>query len=286
MLRDRFNTADRDRTDHNVDLVASLYHDLSDALRVDIGLGRKTRSPSYQEAYLWLPLESTAGLADRKRYVGDVGLDPEVAYVVDAGLRWRRGGAHAAPRVFYKRVDDYIQGVPATDPVVIAVSTANGDPRPLQFANVDAELYGLDVELGARLGAHVYTDVVISYVRGKRRDIDDNLYRIAPLRATLALTYEAAAWSVTTEAELVAEQDRVSATNEEEPTAGYGLLNLYGRYRLHDGLELAAGINNLLDKDYADHLNGYNRVRNSDVAVGERVPGAGRSLFARLHYSW
>lgn len=286
MLRDRFNAADRDRTDHNVDVVATFFHDLSEELRVDIGVGRKTRSPSYQEAFLWLPLESTAGLADRKRYVGDVDLDPEVAYEVDAGLEWRRGGAYAAPRVFYKRVDDYIQGVPSGDPVVIAVSTMNGDPRPLQFANVDAELYGLDARFGLAFSDRLVMDGVVSYVRGERRDIDDDLYRIAPLTATLALTYETAAWSVTTEAELVAEQDRVSATNEEDPTGGYGLLHVFGHYRLADGLVLGAGINNLLDKEHAEHLSGYNRVRNSDVAVGERLPGAGRSLFARLNYSW
>ncbi|MDZ7752847.1 MAG: TonB-dependent receptor [Gammaproteobacteria bacterium] len=286
VLRGRFNAADRDRTDHNVDVVATFFHDLSDELRLDIGLGRKTRSPSYQEAYLWLPLEATAGLADRKRYVGDVGLDPEVAYEVDAGLEWRRGGAYAAPRVFYKRVDDYIQGVPATDPVVIAVSKANGDPRPLQFANVDAELYGFDARFGLAFSERLAMDGVVSYVRGERRDIDDDLYRIAPLTATLALTYETAAWSVTTEAELVAEQDRVSETNEEDPTGGYGLLNVFGHYRLPNGLMLGVGINNLFDKDHAGHLNGYNRVRDSDVAVGERLPGAGRSLFARMNYSW
>lgn len=286
VLRDRFNAADRDRTDHNVDVVATFFHDLSEELRVDVGLGRKTRSPSYQEAFLWLPLESTAGLADGKRYVGDVDLDPEVAYEVDAGLEWRRGRAYAAPRVFYKRVDDYIHGVPATDPVVIAVSTTNGDPRPLQFANVDAELYGLDARFGLAFSDRLAVDGVVSYVRGQRRDIDDDLYRIAPLSATLALTYETAAWAATTEVELVAEQDRVSATNEEDPTAGYGLLHVFGHYRLPNGLVLGAGVNNLLDKDHAEHLNGFNRVRNSDVAVGERLPGTGRSLFARLDYSW
>jgi len=259
---------------------------MSDELRFDVGLGRKTRSPSYQELYLWLPLEATAGMADRKRYVGDVNLDPEVAYEIDLGLDWRNGGSYATPRVFYKRVDDYIQGVPTTDPVVIAVSSANGDLNPLQFANVEAELYGFDADFGTLLSDHWRLDGVISYVRGKRRDIDDNLYRIAPLNGLLALTYDHVHWSVTAETVLAADQDKVSVTNEEEQTDGYALLNLHGNYRFQRNLLLTAGVNNVFDKEYSDHLNGYNRVRDSDVAFGDRLPGPGRSLFARVNYTW
>jgi iron complex outermembrane receptor protein len=285
-LRDRFNAADRSLSDDNLDLVTKLFYRVSNELRLDLGLGRKTRSPSYQEAYLWLPLESSAGLADGKRYVGNLELKPEVAYELDMGLDWRSGGAYAGPRVFYKRVDDYIQGVPSSDPVVIAVSTANGDPNPLQYDNVEAELYGFDMDFGTRLAEHWRLDGVVSYVRGKRRDIDDNLYRIAPLNGTLALSYERSDWSVTAETVLAAEQDQVSATNEEEATGGYALLNLFGHYRLQKELVFRAGVNNLFDTRYSDHLNGYNRVRDSDVALGERLPGPGRSLFARVHYSW
>ena len=286
ILRDRFNAADRERSDDNIDLVGKLFYQVSNDLRLDVGLGRKTRSPSYQETYLWLPLESTAGLADGNRYVGNLALKPEVAYEIELGLDWQSGGFHAAPRIFYKQVDDYIQGVPATDPVVIAVSTANGDPNPLQYDNVEAELYGFDLDFGARLTSHWELSGVVSYVRGKRRDIDDNLYRIAPLNGTLALTYDRSNWSVTAETVLATEQDEVSSTNQEQSTDGYALLNLYGNYRFQKDLVVTAGINNLFDESYSDHLNGINRVAGSDVAVGERLPGPGRSLFARVNYSW
>ncbi len=266
--------------------MAQLFYQVSDDLRFDLGLGRKTRAPSYQELYLWLPLEATAGMADRKRYVGDVNLEPETANEIDLGLDWRSDDLYATPRLFYKRVKDYIQGVPATDPVVIAVSTANGDPNPLQFANMDAELYGFDADFGARFSEHWRLDGLISYVRGKRRDIDDNLYRIAPLNGLLALTYEHIRWAVTAEAVLADDQDRVSVTNQEDATDGYALLNLYGNYHFQKDLLFTAGVNNIFDEEYSDHLNGYNRVRDSDVSFGERLPGPGRSLFARVNYNW
>ena len=66
MLRDNFNGADRSKTDDNVDWVAKIYYHAADGLRYYAGGSRKTRSPSYQERYLWLPLQSTGGLADGK----------------------------------------------------------------------------------------------------------------------------------------------------------------------------------------------------------------------------
>jgi len=149
-IRDRFNASDRNKTDNNIDWVAKVFFDLRPDMRVELGAARKTRSPAYQERYLWLPLQATAGLADGKNYVGDVNLDPEVSHQAELGLDWRTSRFYFAPRVFYRDVDDYIQGTPSTDPVVIMISTMNGDPNPLQFSNVDAEIYGADVEFGAR----------------------------------------------------------------------------------------------------------------------------------------
>ncbi|MEJ2535316.1 MAG: TonB-dependent receptor [Gammaproteobacteria bacterium] len=185
VLRDRFNAADRSRRDDDYDLVALARRRLGEHALLEFGLARKTRSPSHQERYLWLPLESTAGLADGKRYVGDIGLSPEVSHQAELGLNWRAEAFEFSPRIFYRRVDDFIQGVPSTDPVVIAVSTASGDPTPLVFANVDAVLWGMDMPWRIGLGNGWRLDGVVSYVRGKRRDIDDDLFRIAPLNGRI-----------------------------------------------------------------------------------------------------
>jgi iron complex outermembrane receptor protein len=291
-LRDRFNASNRDQDDNNVDLVAKVLYKVQPELTLDLGLARKTRSPSYQERYLWLPLQSTAGLADGNNYVGDVNLDPEVAYEIDLGLDWQSAGGYATPRVFYRRVNDYIQGVPSTDPVVIAVSDMMAQamgmmPRPpLQFSNVDAEFYGFDMDLGFRLADEWRMDGLVSYVRGKRRDISDDLYRIAPLNGKLALTYERPQWSLTAEGVFYARQNKVSRTNKETESPGYGLLNLFGQYRFQEDLALVLGVENVFDRTYRAHLNGINRVRDSDVALGERLPGAERNFYARLNYSW
>ncbi|MDZ7735402.1 MAG: TonB-dependent receptor [Gammaproteobacteria bacterium] len=132
-----------------------------------------------------------------------------------------------------------------------------------------------------------FLDGIVSYVRGERRDIDDDLYRIAPLNTTLALTHRRASWSVTLESQFYAEQDRVSATNDESISGGYGLLNLYGQYELPaQGVTFTAGVDNMLDKQYRPHLAGTNRVINSDVPAGLRLPGDGINGYLRLSLHW
>ncbi len=302
-LVDAFNARDRARNDDFIDLAATLSRALSPQLTLEAGVGIKHRAPSYQERYLWLPLESTAGMADMRTYIGDPDLDPETAYQLDLGLDWHGAKAYLTPRIFYKRVDDYIQGTPLVGGDALTYRhrvvgmlkgpgfcTANPNAPlcvPLRFSNVDAEFYGFDAGFGMRFDPHWSLDGSIGYVRGKRRDISDDLYRIAPLNGTLALTYRRNRWSLTTEGVFYAAQNEVSRTNAEQTTPGYGIVNLYGSYRIGKDLLLHAGVNNLFDRFYRDHLAGYNRVAAAadgtpaDLSVGERLPGAGRSLFLR-----
>ena len=127
------------------------------------------------------------------------------------------------------------------------------------------------------------------------RDYNDNLYRIAPLNSNLALTNHHEAWSATLEGIFVGAQDKISDTITRDPanannssaeTPGYILMNLSGQWTPKHGVTLSAGIENVLDKDYANHLSGFNRVSNSDVAIGARVPGIGRNAFAAINYQW
>ncbi len=286
-LRERFNGADRDLADDLIDLVATLDYRAGDSLTLIAGVARKGRAPGYQERYLWSPLEATGGLSDGNLYVGDIGLDTESAWQVELGADWRRAGAYLAPRAFYQHVDDYIQGVPASDPTVLMVASMNGDASPLRYANVDARLWGVDASFGARLAEHWFVDGVLSWVRGERRDVDDELFRIAPLNALVDLSYRRARWTATVEGVFYARQDRVSRTNGEAPSAGYALLNLYAQYTLPAwGVTVSAGVENVFDKTYRPHLNGINRVPASDVAVGARLPGDGANGFVQVAWRW
>lgn len=287
MLASRFNAANRSHTDNNVDWFSRASLNTGGDVIWYLGAARKTRSPSYQERYLWIPLESTGGLADGKTYVGDPELDPEVSHEVELGFDLDAGRWSLYPRMFYKRVDDFIQGTPVNDrtTVMFAGAMANmgmGDGAPLQFSNVEARFYGMDLESSYRINDRWHLRAIANLVRGERRDIDDNLYRVAPDNLTLAVDYRGDRWMGTVESVNYARQDRVATTHLEKETAGYSLVNLSGRRNLSRDAEVVVGVNNLFDTGHRDHLAGYNRAYNPDLALRERLPGLGRNVYARV----
>lgn len=291
LLAVAFNAGDRDWSGGTVDLAARFWRDLGD-LTPRLTLARKTRAPNAVERFSWMPTEASGGLADGNIYVGDRSLRPETAWIVEGGFDWSRGPVWARPTVYYRRVDDYIQGVPfdatpgVADTRVEMVAAMSGDPTPLRFANVDAALYGFDMDFGVQLTDRLRLDGATSLVRGERRDVSDDLYRIAPPTLRVAATWDETDWSVGVEAAGVLRQTHVSAGNGETPSDAYAVVNLRGEWRLRPGLQLEAGVENLFDRDYRPHLAGRNRVAESDVALGERLPGAGRGVFVALKAAW
>ncbi len=285
-LANRFNQADLDEQYDNFDLVLKASRPINENTVAHVGLARKTRAPSYQERFLWLPLPAAGGLADGRSYIGNLDLDSEVAYELNIGVAWQTENIYFTPELFYKDIQDYIQGTPSTDMLANMVSTMMSGNPALQFNNINAELYGLDAGWGYRVNDHWRLDGVLSYVRGKRSDENDDLYRIAPLNHSLTLSYEADRFGIKIESVIYAKQDKVSAFNNEQKTSGYGLVNLDSYYRVADNMEIGLGVQNLLDKKHQDHLAGYNRNNRSDIALGERLYGAGRNIYLEAKLTW
>jgi iron complex outermembrane receptor protein len=290
-LNTAFNGEDLSQEEDLVDVFATFTHEISQQADIEIGFARKTRAPSYQERYLWAPLQSTGGLADGRQYVGDVDLDHEVAYQFELGLDWHTHQFAISPRIFYHHINDYIQGVAGNataqqQMVANAIATMlGGTPSTLlKFSNVDAKLYGIDANWSAALSSDWQLAGTVSYVRGKRRDTSDDLYRIAPLNAITSLTYVQPNWQVSVEAETVSRQNKISSENNEQKTGGYALFNISGQYQVTPAVTLMGGVNNLFDRYYVNHLGGINRAGgNPDLAMGDKIPGLGRSAYVNVN---
>ena len=289
-LANAFALADRNWSGTSVDASLRLWAEM-DAFTPRLTLAHKTRAPSLIERYSWLPTEASGGLADGNIYVGDVNLKIEKAWIAELGVDWQGDTAYARPVIYYRRINDFIQGIPFdTTPGILntpveIVSNGSGDPTPLRFANTDAPIWGADIAFGAKIAGPLRLDGVASYVRAERTDIADNLYRMAPANGRLAVSWEESRWSISVEGQFIARQHHVSATNTEAPSAGYVLANISGYWLIRDGVRLDLGIENLFDTYYLDHLAGYNRITGSDVPLGSRLPGAGRSAFARIRWA-
>jgi len=290
ILAGAFAASDRSWSDDTIDIAARFWSDLG-RFKPRLSLAYKTRVANAIERFSWLPTGASGGLADGNIYVGDLNLRNEKAWIAAIGFDYQDSRFYARPTLFYRRVDDFIQGVPYDDtPGVInspveMVANMNGDPTPLRFGNVDAELYGADLDFGWNISGPLHLDATASYVRAKRRDIDDNLYRIAPPNARVALSWQEQTWHLGAELQVFADQNKVSATNDEQPSNGYLLAGLFGHVELTPSVTLDTSVENLFDKNYTEHLAGYNRVSGSDVPLGARLPGAGRSAFVRLRWT-
>ena len=286
ILAAAFAASGREQNDTTFDVVARAWVPMGE-IAPRVTLSRKTRVPSLLERFAWLPTEASYGLADGNIYVGNEALEPEVAYTVEVGFDLASPTVTFRPTIYYRLVDDFIQGAPFDDTIGIIdtpvemVANMNGDPTPLKFSNVDAEFYGLDLDFSVRPAPRIVIDGTVNYVRAVRVDIDDDLYRIPPLNGRISLAYEGDRFALGGELTGAAEQNDVSLSNDDEPSEGYVIAGLFGQYRLSDTLTIEAGVENVFDTFYQPHLAGKNRVGASDVPLGERLPGYGRGVWLR-----
>jgi len=274
----RFNAADRSFTDVLPAATAALRYEPDEQSGIELAVALKSRAPSLVERYLWTPLNASAGLADGRTYLGNLDLDPETSFQVALALTREGEQWNAGITPFYQSVNDYIQGMPLNR------NDSNGKPV-LQYDNIDrAELYGFELAGGWQFNDELALDGNISYVRGRNKDTGGDLYRIAPLRGMFDLNYRRAGWEAHLEWLWADAQRRVAALQDESPSPGYGILNLRLAKTFAEALRVEVGVENLLDKRYADHLGGVNRVAGGDLAVGEPIPSAAR--FAYVSVGW
>lgn len=291
-----FNSRSRKRDDDNLDLTALARYTPDANQTYEFGYAQKTRSPNLYERYSW----STGGMAmrminfagDGNGYVGNLDLRPEIAHTLSASAHWHDAagtdwGLKVSP--YYTYVDGYVDAarlsVPASN-----LTLQNGFTY-LRFVNQSARLYGLDVSghyplaTSGTYGRFTATGM-LSYVRGKNRTTDDNLYNIMPLNAKLAVVQRLGNWTNTIEAQLVDAKTNVSAVRNELQTPGYGLLHLRSSYEWKQA-RVDIGIENVLNKFYRYPLGGAyvghgTTMPGTLVPWGVAVPGMGRSVYAAL----
>jgi iron complex outermembrane receptor protein len=273
-----------------LDWTALFQYAATSDLGYEVGLTRKTRSPSLLERYEWTPLSASAGQADGNNYLGNLDLKPEVAHTLSMAINGASGIHRYKLGTFYQQVSDYI----GVREVVTAPYNLLGHTRALKFENQNARLYGVDGSWKYQAGSWQFSSVV-SYVRGRNTDRDTNLYRIAPLRLTMEAGYQSGTWQNRLITRMAQSQKDVAIydftsvggtgpANNELTTPGYAVFDWHAQWRVSKNVKVNFGIDNLFDKLYYDHLGGINRVTGGDIAVGARLPSAGRFAFAQLQW--
>lgn len=283
-----FNAIDRARTDDNWSGSALVTWNASSLVTLELGYAHKTRSPNIYERYSWgrgtMASQMIGWYGDGNGYVGNPDLKPEQADTVSAAIALApMAGVNLKISPYYTRVDDYIDAV-----FVQNLTDMMGMPSgfvQMQFANIDAEFYGVDVSADALLQGTRENGTTLSatleWVHAQNLTEDLPVYRQMPLNALVALAHRSGALELGAQVEWVDAKTRVDTRRNEPRTDAYALVGLSAAYTLA-GWRLGVEAENLLDKAYDLPLGGMSLGDYGVTGDLNTVSGRGRSINVSL----
>mgnify|MGYP001066173551 CR=1 FL=1 len=150
------------------------------------------------------------------------------------------------------------------------------------YKQVDAILYGGELNLKYQISEQYIAKAGLSYSRGINETEDTNLPEIPPLKGLVGIKYLIQNYYVELEGEFAATQNLVDKNIGEKRTPGWGIGNLYFGYELQksdqQSTKITAGIKNIFNRYYYEHLS-YLR---DPYAIGIKIPEPGRNVFVQL----
>ncbi len=228
----------------------------SDATTVAVSVARAVRNPALEELYFFGPHAGNFAFE-----IGNDDLGAERALGLDVAFRWRLPHVTGEVAWFRNAVADFIFRQPTGE-------TAEDFPI-IAFTAADVLLQGVEAHADVELGPRVVLELGADYVRGELRASGDPLPRMPPFRATIGARYRVDALQIGAQVVATADQDRVFGA--ETPTAGAGVVKLFGVYskQTSAGLHtITLRLDNATDTTYRNHLS----------YIKDLVPEAGRSV--------
>ncbi|WP_153301436.1 TonB-dependent copper receptor [Endozoicomonas arenosclerae] len=253
--------------EQNLSGLLAWQHELSGDQSIELRGSRSVRTADTSERFIASRGSCCHGSDD---WVGNPDIKPEKHQQLDAGYRYHTGAAEWSAIVYVDEVQDYI----------LRTQSESG---AYTYKNIEARLYGVETDVRYTLG-RFKPSAGVAWTRGENRDNGSDLPQIPPLQFNLQLDYDAARWLVGARWELASKQEKVDTLSglDTGQTDGYGVVHLHGWYHLGQGFKLEAGVQNLFDKAYAQHVNRASHDPFDPKAVRANEPG--RELWVGVNY--
>ncbi|KXG82148.1 TonB-dependent copper receptor [Pseudomonas mosselii] len=242
-----------------------------------IGLGHTQRFPDYWE--LFSPKRAPAGSVNAFD-----GIKPEKTTQLDFGIQYRDERLEAWASGYVGQVRDYI---------LFDYQRNMMGSLTSQAQNVDARIMGGELGAAYKLTENWKADATLAYAWGKNSSDGKALPQMPPLESRLGLTYSRDTWSVGALWRLVAEQNRIAKNQgnvvgkDYDTSSGFGVFSLNGAYKVNNNLKLSAGVDNLFDKAYAEHLNlAGNAGFGYPASATDPVNEPGRTFWTKVDFSF
>ncbi|WP_162300081.1 TonB-dependent receptor domain-containing protein [Kineobactrum sediminis] len=262
LYREFYGSAAGDQDDMGVSAVVGWDRTFANNMLFSVNLSRSVRTPDASEQWI-------ARRAGGAFWVGDPELAAEIHHQLDLTLMRSQGALDWTATVFVDEVADYIE----------RYQDGNAD----LYRNSGATLYGTELDGSLHITDALEARLGLSWTRGTGDNGD--LAQIAPLEARLNLDYRQGTWGIGAEWVGSARQTHFNpAIDVDEPTAGFGVLHLYGHWNVNTDLIVEAGVENLFDRNYAYHVNAGNADPFYPDAV--RVNEPGRQSWVKLRYQF
>lgn len=253
-----------------------------------IGIGHVERSPDYWE------LNSTYILRNNNLIAtsSDVNwLKNEKTTQLDFGSTWQHKDFNAWVSMYLGKVNNFIYMDYQKD--------SSGTLSSARVRNVNATIAGGEFGVGYQITSHLKTNLSTMYAWGENTTNNQPLAQIAPLEGRFNIQYEADRYNFGLLWRVVAAQNRVAISSDQNGTyyggnivgydmsksKGFGLLSINASYQLTNALGLSLGIDNLFNKAYTEHLN---KAGSSTFGypANTQFNESGRNYWARLNFKF
>ena len=245
--------------------------ELAEHVKTYAGLGYVERVPDYWELFSTKYHQSTGTTF--------ANLENEKTAQFDAGYQYEQGAFKSWASVYAGLIQDYI--------LVAYTPTGSMGKLEAKSRNVDATIAGAEAGVAYQLTDQIQADISAMYAWGENTTDHTALPQIAPLEGRFNLRYVQEKYNLGLLWRVVAAQDRTSYREgniigyDLEDSKGFGTLSLNGTYNIQKDLDLSVGIDNVLNKNYAEHLN---KLGSSGFgyAATEQFNNIGRNYWARI----
>ena len=239
------------------------------------GVGHTERMPDYWELF-------SADRGPMGAPNAFAGIAPEQTTQLDIGLQYRSARLDAWVSAYAGRIDDYI---------LFSYMSGGMMGMMSSVANVDARVRGAEAGVEVRPREGWKLGATLAHAWGEVRH-GGALPQMPPLEARLTAAYEGPRWSAGVSLRAVAGQDRVALDQgnvvgrDLGPSAGFATLALNGGYRFNDQVRLIAGIDNVFDRTYSEHLNLSGSADFGYPADPVRINEPGRTAWVKLQLAY
>ncbi len=267
-----YGTTAEDQTETNVGGLLRYERELGTGLSFFTGLSRSVRTADATERGMnkWTPAAKAT-----KRWIGNPNIKPEKHHQFDVGLGKNTQKLNLSAVLFYDKVTDYI----LRDSARGQTGILKADGADI-YRNVDADLYGLELESKIVLSKKLDLTGSLAFVRATNTTDNRPIPQTPPINGKLQLNYTAGKWGLGTKINFAARQDRIDTLSKQEvgETPGHATLDIYGNYKINKTFSLRVGVDNILNKTYAEHASRSNLLDIQAIKVNE----PGRTAWLKL----